>query len=226
VNILIVEDEPVLREGLTDLLDGAGHLVQAVGDGPSGLQRGLNPEVDLIVLDLMLPGMDGIEVCRKVRERRPDVYILMLTARADEEDKVRGLGRGADDYVTKPFGARELLARIEAVARRLRTDSGPETIEADGCRLDFGRCLVQRDEATHPLTAREVGILRHLYRNRERAVSRAELLEAVWKAPGDLETRTVDMTISNLRHKIERNPTQPAIVVTVKGVGYAWGNRD
>jgi DNA-binding response OmpR family regulator len=224
MHILVVEDEPGLRTALIDLLKSAGHSVEAVGDGKTAVERGLDAIFDVVLLDLMLPGKDGIEVCREIRERRPDVYVIMLTARASEDDKVTGLGSGADDYVTKPFGARELLARLEAVERR-RTNGAeiPEVIEVDGCRLNLGRCLAERDGETMTLTARECDILRLLHVHRSRSVSRAELLEKVWAAPGDLETRTVDMTIANLRQKIERSPGEPRIVLTVKGVGYAWG---
>jgi DNA-binding response OmpR family regulator len=145
---------------------------------------------------------------------------------------VGGLDAGADDYVTKPFAAKELLARVEAFARRASTrPPESEEIHVDGCRLDLGRCTALRSgeaqEAAQEvvLTAREASILRWLHHNRARAVSRAELLERVWGAPGDLRTRTVDMTIANLRQKIERDPRDPRIVVTVKGIGYAWGDR-
>jgi DNA-binding response OmpR family regulator len=224
VNILLVEDEPSLRHGLTDLLEGAGHAVEAVDDGPAALTRGASDRVDLVLLDLALPGLDGIEVCERLRALREELLILILTARGREDDKVRGLHAGADDYVTKPFGARELLARIEALSRRARREApAPEQIEADGCRLDLGRCLAVRAESSISLTAREARIIRLLYTNRARAISRAELLERVWGASGRLQTRTVDMTIANLRQKIERDVSEPRIVVTVKGVGYAWG---
>jgi DNA-binding response OmpR family regulator len=147
----------------------------------------------------------------------------MLTARGDESDKVRGLRTGADDYVTKPFGTAELLARIDSVGRRLALDSGPELIRTECCEIDLGRCKLRRDDEVLDLTARESNLLRFLHRHRERAVSRAELLENVWQQPGDLQTRTVDMCVANLRQKIEADPGQPRIVVTVKGVGYAWG---
>jgi DNA-binding response OmpR family regulator len=225
VKILVVEDEAVLREGLVDLFGSAGHACEAVADGVSAVERGLDPSFDLVVLDLMLPELDGIEVCRRIREVRPHVPILMLTARGAEEDKVRGLEIGADDYVTKPFGVRELLARVEALGRRSRasrTDE-PQELDIDECRIDLGRCEFLRDGRRQPLTAREALILRWLYINRERAVGRSELLERVWDTRGDLQTRTVDMTIANLRQKIERDPKQPRIVVTVKGAGYAWG---
>jgi len=148
----------------------------------------------------------------------------MLTARGAEEQKVQGFDSGADDYLTKPFGARELLARIEALGRRARAiPSDPEVLEADGCRLDLGRLQGQRQGKEFSLTAREAAILRWLYRHRGRAVSRAELLERVWGLRADLETRTVDVTVANLRQKIEADSARPVLVVAVKGIGYAWG---
>jgi len=224
VKILVVEDEPVLREGLVDLLETAGYLVQSAADGETGLARGSEPDVDVVLLDLMLPGLDGLEVCKRLRELRPSLPILILTARGSENDKVRGLEAGADDYVTKPFGTRELLARVEAMGRRLEVGvEKPLLIEADGCRIDLGKCEAHRDDESVGLTAREAQILRCLFQHRTRAVDRSELLERVWGQRGDLQTRTVDMTIANLRQKIERDPSRPKIVVTVKGVGYAWG---
>jgi DNA-binding response OmpR family regulator len=224
VKILVVEDEPVLREGLVDLLETAGYLVQSAADGEAGLARGSEPDVDVVLLDVMLPGIDGLEVCKRLRELRPGLPILMLTARGSEDEKVRGLEAGADDYVTKPFGTRELLARIEAMGRRLEVGiEKPLVIEADGCRIDLGKCEAHRTDETVGLTAREAQILRCLFQHRTRAVDRSELLERVWGQRGDLQTRTVDMTIANLRQKIERDPSRPEIVVTVKGVGYTWG---
>ncbi|MEM1204591.1 MAG: response regulator transcription factor [Acidobacteriota bacterium] len=223
MKILVVEDDPMLRDGLVDLLQGAGHEVDAVVDGQAGVQAGTTGAYDLVVLDLMLPKLDGIEVCQRLRVARPSVPILMLTARGAEEDKVRGLRSGADDYVTKPFGVRELLARVEAVERRLKSmPSEPEVIQADGCVVDLGRCRAERDGEEFSLTAREVGILRWLYRHRSRSVPRSELLEHVWGTVGNLQTRTVDMTIAKLRQKIERDPSTPRVIATVTGVGYRW----
>jgi DNA-binding response OmpR family regulator len=227
MRILLVEDDPMLRDGLVDLLTGAGHAVDAVADGASGAHQGKEEPYDLVLLDLMLPKLDGIEVCRRLRTARPALPILMLTARGAEEEKVKGLKAGADDYVTKPFGVRELLARIEALERRARrTPSDPELIEADGCEIDLGRCVARRGGEEAPLTAREAGILRWLHRHKNRSVPRSELLEQVWGTVGTLQTRTVDMTIAKLRQKIERDPSQPKIVATVTGVGYAWGDTD
>jgi DNA-binding response OmpR family regulator len=222
MKILLVEDEPLLRDGLTDLLRGAHHEVEAVGDGVSALSRGTEGDFEIVVLDLMLPKLDGIEVCRRLKTARPQLPILMLTARASEDDRVRGLLEGADDYIVKPFGARELLARIQVIARRALPRES-ERLEIDGCLIDLGRCRAERNGESIELTAREVGIVRWLYKHRARAVSRAELLSEVWKVAPTLQTRTVDMTIANLRKKIERDPTAPRIVVSVKGVGYAWG---
>ena len=224
MRILVVEDEPMLRDGLEDLLGGAGHEVTAVEDGAAAVETGRAEAFDLVLLDLMLPKLDGLEVCRRLRVARPALPILMLTARGAEDDKVEGLKAGADDYVTKPFSPRELLARIEAIQRRLQaTPAPPEQIEADGCAIDLGRCEVTRDGESVSLTAREVGILRWLHRHRDRSVSRAELLERVWGTVGSLQTRTVDMTIAKLRQKVERDAAAPRIIVTVTGVGYAWG---
>lgn len=225
MKILVVEDEQRLREGLVDLLSAAEHEVTAVGDGRAGLETGTIETFDLVLLDLMLPQMDGIEVCRRLRQARPALPILMLTARGSEDEKIAGFAAGADDYVTKPFGVRELLARIDVFARRASsTPAEPEILELDGCTMDLGRHQAARgDEITH-LTAREVGILRWLHRHQSRAVPRSELLERVWGTSGDLQTRTVDMTIAKLRQKIERDPTDPKIVVTVTGAGYAWAD--
>lgn len=224
MNILVVEDEPALRKGLVDLLSAAGHQVDFVTDGLTATKRGLDPGLELILLDLMLPKLDGIEVCRRLKRARPTLPILMLTSRGAEEDKVKGLKSGADDYVTKPFGPKELLARIEAIGRRAKaTPSEPEIIESGEARFDLGMCRMTRGAESIPLTPRETGIIRWLYRHRVRAVTRAELLEQVWGARTNMETRTVDMTIANLRHKIETDPENPKFVVSVKGVGYAWG---
>jgi len=224
MRILIVEDEAMLREGLVDVLEGAGYEVVAVADGLAAVEVGVAEAFDLVLLDLMLPGLDGIEVCRRLRLARPSLGILMLTARGGEADKVEGLRSGADDYVTKPFGLRELLARVEAFGRRLaQVPRSPEVVEADGCVLDLGLCAASRGAERAPLTAREAGILRWLHRHQGRAVTRGELLERVWGASAEMETRTVDVTVSNLRKKIERDSRQPRIIVSVKGVGYTWG---
>ncbi|MCA9675919.1 MAG: response regulator transcription factor [Kofleriaceae bacterium] len=222
MRILVVEDERGLRDGLVDLFTGDGHTVEAAADGAQGVEAGLATPFDVVVLDLMLPRLDGVEVCRRLRAARPGMPILMLTARGSEDDKVRGLGEGADDYVTKPFSARELLARVRALGRRAPAEV-PEQLDVDGVVLDFARLTAERDGARTSLTPREVGILRWLHRHRDRVVSRAELLEQVFGQRGDLHTRAVDMAIAVLRKKVERDPAAPRLVVSVKGAGYAWG---
>ena len=223
MKVLVVEDDALLRDALIDLMKGAGHEVAAVADGLAAVERGAAEPFDLLVLDLMLPKLDGIEVCRRLRLLKPELVILMLTARGSESDKVSGLQSGADDYVTKPFGARELLARVTALGRRAQAKAAtPELIEVDDCQLDFTRCIARRDGTNVNLTPREVGILRWLYQHRTQVVPRTDLLTYVWGLRSDTETRTVDVTIAHLRQKIERDPAHPKIVVSVKGAGYAW----
>jgi two-component system alkaline phosphatase synthesis response regulator PhoP len=222
--ILVVEDEPAIAMGLEDDLKMEGYDVEVTGDGSTAALRARGGGFDLILLDLMLPGKDGLEVCRELRRAGLRTPILMLTAKAQEEQKVLGFELGADDYVTKPFGARELLARIAALARRAKSAPvEPEIIELDGCRFDLGHCEARRHHKIIPLTPREVGIVRWLHRHKARTVSRSELLEQIWGANANMETRTVDVTIANLRQKIERDHAEPAIIVSVKGVGYTWG---
>ena len=222
MRVLVVEDEPSLREGIADLLRGDGHSVTAVGDGVAGVETGLAELFELVVLDLMLPRLDGIEVCRRLRSARPGLPILMLTARGSEDDKVRGLGEGADDYVTKPFSARELLARVRALGRRAPATESLDEVQVDGAVIDLARMVVVRGDQRTMLTPREVGIVRWLFRHQERIVTRAELLEQVFGQRGDLQTRAVDMAIAVLRKKLERDPAKPELIVSVKGAGYAW----
>jgi DNA-binding response OmpR family regulator len=223
VRILLVEDEPALREGVVDLLRGDGHDVVACADGEAAVAAGLREPFELVLLDLMLPKLDGMEVCRRLRAARPGLPILMLTARGSEDDKVRGLMEGADDYVTKPFSARELLARVRALARRAPAAESLDELTLDGVHVDLLRMAVTRHGLATALTPREVGIVRWLYRHRERVVTRAELLEQVFGQRGDLQTRAVDMAIVVLRKKIEPDPAHPQVIVSVKGAGYAWG---
>jgi DNA-binding response OmpR family regulator len=222
VRVLVVEDEASLREGIADLLRGDGHAVTTAADGAVGLAAGLAEPFELVLLDLMLPRLDGIEVCRRLRAARPGVPILMLTARGSEDDKVRGLGEGADDYVTKPFSARELLARVRALGRRAPAGDSLDEVCFGELTIDLSRMVVLRGDHRVALTPREVGIVRWLYRHRERVVSRGELLEQVFGQRGDLQTRAVDMAIAVLRKKLELDPARPQLIVSVKGAGYAW----
>ncbi len=223
MRILLVEDEPALRDGVVDLLTADGHAVTACADGAAGVEAGLREPFELVLLDLMLPKLDGMEVCRRLRAARPGLPILMLTARGSEDDKVRGLMEGADDYVTKPFSARELLARVRALGRRVPATEDLDELNLDGVHVDLRRMAVSRQGQTTALTPREVGIVRWLYRHRDRAVPRAELLEQVFGQRGDLQTRAVDMAIAVLRKKVEPDPSHPQVIVSVKGAGYAWG---
>src|SRR5689334_10815042 len=222
VRILVVEHEQSLRDGIVDLLTGDGHDVTAVGDGVAGVEAGLRDPFDLVLLDLMLPRLDGMEVCRRLRSARPGTPILMLTARGSEDDKVRGLMEGADDYVTKPVSARELLARIRVLGRRAPQSESLDEVTVDGAVIDLARMVVVRGDARVTLTPREVGIVRWLYKHQDRVVSRAELLEQVFGQRGDLQTRAVDMAIAVLRKKVETDPAKPTLIVSVKGAGYAW----
>ncbi len=222
VRILVVEDEASLRDGIVDLLTGDGHDVVAVGDGMAGVETGLRDPFDLVLLDLMLPRLDGMEVCRRLRAARPGTPILMLTARGSEDDKVRGLMEGADDYVTKPFSARELLARIRVLGRRSPQGESLDEVTVDGALIDLARMVVVRGDARVTLTPREVGIVRWLYKHRDRVVARSELLEQVFGQRGDLQTRAVDMAIAVLRKKVEPDPANPTLIISVKGAGYAW----
>jgi len=223
VRLLLVEDEPALREGLVDLLRGDGHEVVGAADGPSGLAAGLEGPFDVVILDLALPGMDGLEVLRRLRAAGRTIAVLVLTARGSVEEKVTGLGEGADDYLTKPFAAKELLARVRALGRRV-PPADAERVDVDGATLDLARLVFVRGGATVSLTPREGAMLRWLAQAGGRVVSRAEILERVWGQRGDLQTRAVDMAIAVLRKKIERDAGSPAIIVSVKGAGYAWGS--
>lgn len=222
--ILIVEDEAAIRTGLTDALVYHGYGVHAVGDGAEGLECALTGRFDLILLDLMLPGVSGLTVCeeiRKVDRRQP---IIMLTARTSDEDIITGLSLGADDYVAKPFSVAQLVLRIRAVLRRSRADLDDEAVlrVGDGLEIDLENLTGRRGEETLTFTKREVELLRYLDANRERAVSREELLNKVWGYARDagIETRTVDIHIAKLRRKIEADPKAPVHLVTVRGAGY------
>ncbi len=218
--ILVVEDEAPIREGLVDVLVYHGYEVEAVESGEEGLAHGRDAAIDLVVLDVMLPGLDGFDVCRRLRAEVPEIAILMLTAKGAEEDVVRGLRCGADDYVTKPFSIRELVARLEALLRRsgkLREEDrfrfGPWEVDAEGLRATAG------DEEIE-LTAREVRLLALFAREAGRVLSRRRLLREVWGMANveEIETRTVDVHMAKLRKKIDR--AGASLIKTVRGAGY------
>lgn len=221
--ILLIEDETGIAEGLSYQLQREGFVVAHEADGRSGLDRFLKEGADLVLLDLMLPEMSGQEVCSAIR-RDSDVPIIMLTARDDDVDKIVGLELGADDYVTKPFNTRELLARIKAVLRRRRAKQamGDAVLEGGGIRLDADRYEVTvRGDLVH-LPKKEFEILELLMARAGRAISREELIEEVWGADYVGDTRTLDVHIKRLRGKCEADPADPRHLLTIRGFGYRF----
>ncbi len=226
-HVVVIEDEPAIRRGVVDALRATGYQVTEAADGARGLEEAVRRGVDAVLLDLLLPKRDGLDVLAELRRVRPTLPILILTARGTEDDRVRGLKMGADDYVVKPFSARELLARVEAVLRR----SVDRPADVRGARLgraviDFDRREVRWPGQRTELSETEVEILRFLTANPGRAVSREELLTRLWGiGPGEVETRTVDMHVARLRTKL-RDPAggeTPEAIVTVRAVGYMAG---
>lgn len=223
--VLVVEDEEALAFGVRDALEHAGFAVQVVHDGPSALDRIRTDQPDLVVLDLMLPGMGGLEILGTLRKERRDVRVVILTALASESDLIQGFELGADDYMKKPFSPRELVARVEAQFRRREMDTAPPPrLELpNGISVDLARLEVHRDGQTIQLTPREGDILDYLIRNRHRVVTRDDLLLDVWHyKSANVETRTVDIHIVGLRRKVEPNPAEPTLIQTVRGKGYRW----
>ena len=219
--ILVVEDNPDLAYGLRNSLEIAGHEVTVAGDGLTGVAQARSGGIDLIVLDLMLPGMDGYHVLRTLRGEGMTTPVLILTARGEETDKVLGFRMGADDYVTKPFGVLELLARIEAVLRRAVPPAPAPAREKFGeVEVDVAARWVARDGVRVELTPKEFDLLAALLRRRGRVVPRRDLLEAVWGYDSDVVSRTVDTHVAELRKKLEPNPSAPAHILTVWKVGY------
>jgi len=222
--ILLVEDEPGLVLTLTDRLVKEGFVVESARDGETGLQRAANESFDLIILDVMLPRKNGLDVCRDLRQLGVQTPVIMLTARGQIVDKVVGLKLGADDYVTKPFEMIELLARIEAMLRRTPT---PPAIQSDvyqfgAVRVDFRRAEVYSDDKTIELSAREFQLLRYFIDKRGNTISREELLNEVWGYNAMPSTRTVDVHIAWLRQKLEPNPRHPQFILTIHGLGYKF----
>lgn len=222
--ILIIEDEPNMVIGIRDSLEYEGFQVIAAYDGLEGSDKALDERPDLILLDVMLPGKSGLDVCRELRARGVDVPIIMLTARSQEIDKVVGLEVGADDYVTKPFSIRELLARIRAHLRRAsRQTVDVESFTAGSLELDLRKYRAWKNGELLELTAREFEILRYLIRHRGEVVTRDQLLDEVWGYSNNPISRTIDNHIAKLRQKIEDNPAEPRLIVTVHRLGYRFG---
>jgi DNA-binding response OmpR family regulator len=221
--ILVIEDDISILSGLRDNLEYEGYAVLTETNGERGLHTALGKQPDLILLDIMLPGMNGYEVCRKVKKENPDLPIIMITARGSEMDKVSGLDIGADDYVTKPFSIPELMARIRAAIRRVATPpSDPEEVSFGKVRLDFKRLQAFRDNREIKLSNREFEIMRYFVRHEGEAVHRHDLLNAVWGYEAMPTTRTVDNFILDLRKKLEVNPSDPKHILSVRGVGYRF----
>ncbi|MFE1923788.1 response regulator transcription factor [Streptomyces asoensis] len=218
--VLVVDDDPTVSEVVAGYLDRAGYVVDRADDGPTALTRAAAHRPDLVVLDLMLPGMDGLEVCRRLRGHGP-VPVIMLTARGEEDDRVLGLEVGADDYVTKPFSPRELVLRVESVLRRSRPVTGGRTLGAAGLTLDPGARRAAKDGEELALTLREFDLLAFFLRHPGRAFGREDLMHEVWGWEfGDLSTVTVH--VRRLRGKVEDDPARPRLIRTVWGVGYRF----
>jgi two-component system alkaline phosphatase synthesis response regulator PhoP len=221
--VLIVEDEPGLVMTLTDRLQAEGYTVAAATDGPSGLERATREPWDVILLDIMLPGASGFDVCRDLRQRGVTTPVIMLTARTQVVDKVLGLKLGADDYLTKPFDMLELTARIEVQLRRAQRLAGGGTqYQFGNILVDFRKAEVRRDGALLDLGAREFLLLKYFIEHREATLSRDELLNEVWGYHSMPSTRTVDVHVAWLRQKIEPNPRQPQYILTMHGMGYKF----
>jgi two-component system alkaline phosphatase synthesis response regulator PhoP len=223
-NILLVEDEPGLVLTLSDRLRSEGYTVEAILDGAAAVERATRDPFGLIILDVMLPGKSGFEVCQELRERGFTTPILMLTARTQVTDKVKGLKIGADDYLTKPFEMAELLARVEALLRRgsRSGNEGPDFYEFGPLRVDMRHSEVFRDGAPAALSTKEFQLLRYLIEHRGKTLTRDELLKDVWGYSSAPSTRTVDVHVAWLRQKLENDPKQPKYIITVHGQGYKF----
>lgn len=226
-SVLIVEDEESLAEPLAFLLKKEGFKVHLAADGPTALDTFAAQDIDIVLLDLMLPGMSGTEVCRQLRQTS-SVPVIMVTARDSEIDKVVGLELGADDYVTKPYSARELIARIRAVLRRGGdSEHVEEAVEGqilreDRVMMDVERHIVTVDGEPVPMPLKEFDLLEYLMRNSGRVLTRGQLIDRVWGVDYVGDTKTLDVHIKRLRSKIERHPSRPQLLLTVRGLGYKF----
>jgi two-component system response regulator RegX3 len=224
LRILVVEDEAAIRTGLIDVFVFHGYDVESTADGREGLDLALGGNFDMVLLDVMLPGINGYEICEGIRQRDRDQAIIMLTAKSGDEDIIHGLSLGADDYVAKPFSVAQLVLRVQAVLRRSRVgmEAASHIQLGNGLDIDTLNLSGQRGDEELVFTRREMDILQYLQINSERPVSREELLTRVWGYGRDLgiETRTVDIHIAKLRRKIECEPANPTILLTVRGAGY------
>ncbi|MFO0612222.1 MAG: response regulator transcription factor [Polyangiaceae bacterium] len=224
--VLVVEDDPTLRLGLVKTLRSAGFRVETAKDGREGLEKALADRPDLVLLDVMLPEKNGFAVCEELREADPDLPILFLSAKGEEEDKVRGLRLGADDYVVKPFGVSELLARVDAALRRhRRKERELTTVDFGDVRVDFRSHTATRAGAPVEVTSLEMKLLRFLLKHEGELLSRQRILDGVWGSDYFGTDRTVDNFITRLRALIEADPKDPKVIVTVRGGGYRLARR-
>lgn len=220
--ILVVEDEPDMLRGLKDNFEFENYEVDVARDGEAALKKITGSSYDLIILDIMLPKLSGLDVCKRAREQGIAMPIIMLTARGEEIDKVLGLELGADDYITKPFSVRELLARVKAVLRRSEslTTAPSERMALGALDMDFAAYTAVRKGEPLSLTPKEFEIMKYLWHHRNKTVTRNELLTQVWGYDESMSTRTVDNFILKLRQKIEEDPANPKYIITIHGIGY------
>jgi two-component system alkaline phosphatase synthesis response regulator PhoP len=222
--ILLVEDEPGLLMTVSDLLASQGYDVDTAADGEIGLRKALSGSFDVVILDVMLPRKSGFEVCREMRQRGIGTAVLMLTAKTQVADRVSGLKLGADDYVTKPFEPSELLARVEALLRRVQKDNRIPltTFQFGDVDVDFERARLLKAGQPISMAGKELQLLQYLIHHRGRVVPREEILQNVWEYSSDISSRTVDVHVSWLRQKLESNPQQPRHIHTIRGKGYRF----
>jgi two-component system alkaline phosphatase synthesis response regulator PhoP len=222
--ILLVEDEPGLVLTVSDLLMNEGYDVDSAMDGEAGLLKATTEQYDLIILDVMMPKRNGFDVCRDLRQRGYDTAILMLTAKTQVHDRVVGLKLGADDYLNKPFDPSELLARVEALLRRVKKEGRTQvrTFEFDDVQIDFESGQVTRAGVPVPMAAKELQLLRYLVDRRGKVVTREELLQNVWEYQSEVSSRTIDVHVAWLRHKLEENQQTPKHIHTIRGKGYRF----
>ena len=219
--IVVVEDDAALLQGLMDVLVFNGYEVRGVPEGGAGLKAVLENPCDLVLLDVMLPGLDGLSVCREIRRRKPNQAVVMITAKGAEDDIVAGFKAGADDYIPKPFSLRELMVRVEAVLRRAGKSTGDQQLVLGGIRFDGQHLLAEGRGRSVEITRREMDIVAYLFRNSGRIVGKKELLTEVWHyADAGIETRTVDIHMLKLRKKIAALAGDAPFITTVRGEGY------
>lgn len=223
--ILVIEDDISILRGLKDNLEYEGYVIITETNGEKGLQVALEKNPDLILLDIMLPGMNGYEICRKLKKEKPELPIIMITARGSEIDKVSGLDTGADDYVTKPFSIPELMARIRAVFRRTSADNAiPDEYCFGNVKLEFKKFKAFRGNQEIKLSSKEFAIMEYFIRHEGEAVHRHDLLNEVWGYEAIPTTRTIDNFILDLRKKLEENPSKPKYIESVRDIGYRFNS--